>query len=111
MPAAYFDIHAEQYSELDLTLTWSDEDDIAENLTGATAKMEVRDKIGGTVLDTFTEADALILGGAAGTIQLLYEPSYAGQYVYDLYVTRSGKQPVRVFEGKVINDPSVTQLP
>lgn len=60
------------------------------DLTGCTAKLQVKDAKG-TVLFTLTHADGITLGGAAGTIDLVFSAARTAQtvadYRYDLQLT------------------------
>lgn len=108
--AAYFDIQAEEDCTYDVTATWKNSSGGLINLTGATAKMEIRDKPGGTIKTSLTESSGITLGGVNGTIQIKFVPAYFGQFVYDLIVTLSSGDIERVLEGEVIVDRTVTEL-
>jgi hypothetical protein len=94
-------------------LTWTI-DDIPVDLTGYTARMQARDKHGGScvVVDITTENGGISLDDE-GNIDLLidYEDTeliIAKEYVYDLELD-SGAQVYRVIEGKFIVTPEVTK--
>jgi len=73
MTAGRYDFEVEQGGTFNPTLTWKDSTGALVNLTGATARMQVRDNHGAatTVLELTTENGRITLGGAAGTIALL----------------------------------------
>lgn len=90
------DIWIEQGANFDPVLTWTDENDDPQDLTGYTAMMEIRTDVGGTVLATYTTSDVITLGGVAGTITfnvlststLAYDPVVWDNelVVYDLHL-------------------------
>ena len=66
------------------------------NLTGYTAKLQVRENSYSTsALVTLTQADGITLGGSAGTITIVFSPTVTnalsvGVYKYDLKITSGG---------------------
>jgi hypothetical protein len=84
----------------------------AANLTSYTARMQVRDKLGGSVvLDLTTENDGITLGGAAGTITLvvtdeqcaaLRVPDSPGRkdFVYDIKLIPASGEAFKLMYGK-----------
>lgn len=68
------------------------------DLTGATAKLQIRDRLGGTVLLTAaTGGQGITLGGAAGTVAVVIAQATLaalapGVYAWDLVVTDSLSQ-------------------
>lgn len=73
MSAGVYNIVADQGATFAQTLTWKDAEGAAINLTGYTARMQVRDKYSSAAaaLSLTTENGRIALGGAAGTIDLL----------------------------------------
>lgn len=112
--AGNYDITIERGADYDKTITWGNP---PVNLTGYTAKLQIRDRKGGSVLyDTFTEIDGLTLGGAAGTIAIHIEAADTAVYTfaraaYDLKLI--GPTPAfatkRLLQGAVILDSGVTE--
>jgi hypothetical protein len=100
------------------TFTWETGDPpTAVNLTGCTARMQVRASVNSPVklLDLTTENGGITLGGSAGTIQVLVAPSAtAGQPwrtgVYDLEVIFVGGDVRRLLAGAVELVPEVTRV-
>lgn len=114
MPTAgTYNILADQGATFTRTLTYLDNAGAPVNLTGYTAKMQVRPTIGSsTVLVELSTANGRItLGGALGTIALNAPASAmgfeAGTYVYDLEIT-SGANTTRIIMGSFTNRPEVT---
>ena len=91
-PAGIYNIIADQGSTFTRQLTWNDSAGSAVDLTGYTARMDVRtsiDAAGAAVLSLTTENGRIVLGGTAGTINLSAEATAtqaieSGNYVYDL---------------------------
>lgn len=93
-------------------LTWTI-DDVPVDLSGYTAKMQARDKPGGSclVVDITTENGGISLDDE-GNIDLLIDSGdteliIAKDYVYDLELD-SGNEVYRVIEGKFIVTPEVS---
>jgi hypothetical protein len=93
-------------------LTWTI-DDVPVDLSSYTAKMQARDKHGGSclVVDITTENGGISLDNE-GNIDLLIESEdteliIAKEYVYDLELD-SGSEVYRIIEGKFIVTPEVT---
>lgn len=111
--AGNYDIQIEKGADYDVTITWGSP---PVDLTNYTAKLEIRDRKGGSVLhDTLTEIDGITLGGVAGTIAIHREATETAAYtfkfaVYDLVLIGPGPTLAtkRLLEGQVILDPGVT---
>jgi molybdopterin-binding protein len=90
-------------------------DDIPVNLTGYTARMQVREKhtSATTIVSLTTENGGITLGGDEGTIDVYIAPGVtetfvAKEYVYDLELV-TGSNVYRIIEGKFIVSPEVTR--
>jgi hypothetical protein len=72
MPAANYNLVAEQGSSYNKTLTVRDTTDALMDLTGYTARMHVRERYSAEakLIDLTTENGGISLGGALGTISL-----------------------------------------
>jgi hypothetical protein len=97
-----------------IKLTLTDDNGAPIPLTSYTAKMQIRPYIGGPVLLTLTQADALTITPAAGEIEidLTATQTEALQFitaVYDLFVTLSAAR-TPLLRGKVLVTPSVTKV-
>lgn len=115
MAAGSYDIICEQGATLSLTLTYRDSADALVNLTGYSARMQVRERASspGTLV-SLTQASGITLGGAAGTIVITVSATAtaaleAGQYVYDLEIVSGGGVVTRLIEGKFTVRPEVTR--
>ena len=105
-PAGTYNITADQGATFTRQLTWKDSAGSAVNLTGYTARMQLRSSIdasGAAVLDLTTENNRIVLGGTAGTIDLSVSASTMGSvspatYVYDLEMV-SGLVVTRLVQG------------
>lgn len=115
MTAAQHDIVIEQGATFTLNLLWKDANDTPINLTGYTARMQVRHKFtDGTALVSFsTAAGTITLGGSAGTIAVsglaTLSNSLVRSGVYDLELENAGGVVTRLVEGKVTIKPEVTR--
>lgn len=86
------------------------------NLTGCTARMQIRAKLESTapLLSLTTENGGISLGGTAGTVELLIDADdttaitwKAG--VYDLEIVFAGGEVRRLMYGSVTVSPEVTR--
>jgi hypothetical protein len=98
-------------------IEWKDENGIAIDLTGFTARLHMRDTLEATTpfLTLTTENGGITLGGAAGTVDLLASATAtsaisATSGVYDLeLVAGDGVTVIRLLEGLVTISPEVTR--
>lgn len=89
------------------------------NLTGASAKMQIRDETGSTdalleITTSGSAGDKITLGGAAGTYDIQASAATTaslapGRYVYDFLLTDSGGTVTKEFEGLIEVIQSVTR--
>ena len=115
-PAGIYNIIADQGSTFTRQLTWNDSAGSAVNLTGYTARMDIRSSIdaaGAAVLSLTTTNGRIVLGGSAGTINLTAEATAtqaveSGNYVYDLEVV-SGSTVTRLIQGSFTLRGEVTR--
>jgi len=88
--------------------------DIPVNLTGYSARMQVRPfHYSYDTIASLTSSAGITLGGSAGTINILMEPSStvefpSGDYVYDLELYTSSNV-YRLVEGKFVVTAEVTR--
>lgn len=98
-------------------IEWKDENGLAIDLTGFTARMHMRDTLEATTpfLTLTTENGGITLGGTAGTVNLLASATAtsaisATSGVYDLeLVAGDGVTVTRLLEGLVTISPEVTR--
>lgn len=117
MLSTKYNIIADQAATYQLNVTWNDSNNTPVNLTGYTAKMQVRLGINEpTAAAEVSEVDGIVLGGAAGTIAITISATKmtalkAPQtYVYDLRLTAgSGGQVTRLIDGTFTTVPAVTR--
>ena len=95
-------------------LTWAI-DGTAVNLTGYTARMQVRPTVDSTAVPiNLTSGSGITLGGTAGTIQLSVAATAlaaieAGRYVYDLELQSGGGTVTTILAGYFDVSPEVTR--
>jgi len=116
MTAGTYNLTIEQGSTLNLAMTWNDSSGAAINLTGYTARMQVRPAVESnvTLLSLTTENGRIALGGAAGTITLTVSATdtaalAATTGVYDLELVSSGGTVTRLLQGTVTISKEVTR--
>lgn len=106
-----------QGASFDYSLTWQT-GGAAVNLTGYSARMQVRDTHdGSTAIVSLTSGSGITLGGTAGTILLAMNATTtaaldgtpSGQYVYDLELESGAGYVTRLVEGMFTIHPEVTR--
>lgn len=116
MTAGLYDITIEAGATFRLAITWKDDAGVAINLTGYSARMQVREtyEATDTILSLTSGAGDIVLGGSAGTVvvtvpaattQKLFH-SYA---VYDLELEASNGVVTRLLQGNAIISREVTR--
>jgi hypothetical protein len=124
MAAGTFDIALEQGTTFRLRLTWGTRGPDGPggtptlggpyDLTGCTARMQVRPRAGGDVLLTLASGGGgLVLGGTAGTIDIVITDEQTDAITvkrakYDLKVTFPGGDERRVVQGAIANSLTIT---
>jgi len=104
---------ADQGATWKRTITWKDNAGAAINLTGFTARMELkRNKSDEQEVLTLTSTSGIVLGGAAGTIAITITADQAielsGEYFYDLRLV-NGSEVTYLMQGVINFDaPKVT---
>lgn len=117
MGAGTYHITIEQGSNFELVITWKDEDGELIDLTGYTARMQVRREFSDSsaMLSLTTENGRITLGGVLGTITISVPASvtstlsWQGKALYDLELVSSGGQVTRLLKGKVTLELEVTR--
>lgn len=96
MSAGTYHIKIEQGATFSLTLTYKDSNDAAINLTGYSARLQMRKNINdSSTVVSLTESSGLTLGGAAGTIVITISATTTASLdpaegVYDLEIETGG---------------------
>ena len=117
MPAAKYDIALEQGASFSRTITWKDSDGNPVDLTGSTARMQVRTAIANrsttAPLVDLTNGSGITLGGTAGTIVVNITAAQTAalkitRAPYDLFVYSVDGTAIKLLEGVVTVDPMVT---
>lgn len=111
-----YDLTLYQGASFTLTLTWKDAANAAINLTGYSAKMQIRYTAASpsVVLELSTTNGGISLGGTAGTITLNASASQTAALteatgVYDLELTSGSGTVTRLLSGKYTLSPEVTK--
>ncbi len=112
MVGARYDITSVRGVSWSLPVTWQNPDLSPVNLTGYTARLEVRRgplDAPGEVLLALTDASGITLGGAAGTISLALDPTgtrslpatplHGQPSCYSLKLTAAGGQVTELLRG------------
>lgn len=101
-----YNITCDQGATFKRTITWTNQAKTPYNLTGYTARMQVRSNVTSNtvVLELTTGNGRITLGGAAGTVDLLVSAANtasltSGLYVYDLELVSGGGEVTRLIEG------------
>ena len=110
--AVYSNLTIDQGTDFSSNIDVTDADGDRFNLTGYTAKGQIRKSYQSSTAVDFT---CTVSNAAAGivTISLTAAQSNgmkAGRFVYDIEITSSGGAKTRVLEGQVEITPGVTQI-
>jgi len=113
MIAGKYDIVINKRATFKLSLVLRNSSGTLINLTGYTAKMQIRKDPDGVVIQELTNLSGLTLGGTAGTILIRIESTATALYDfefarYDLFIT-TGSESTKILEGDVKLDDSITQ--
>ena len=111
------DIHIDRSETWDdFSFTWKDDDGNPYNLTGFTAKMQVRPnaKSSRVILELTTENGGISIGGETGKVSFLVSREDLLEITdangeYDLVLFSAGGIPDCLFRGRVTFGPAVTR--
>jgi hypothetical protein len=116
MPAATYNIIAEQGATFSQTILYTDASETPIDLTNYTAEMHVRTAVAsaGTIIELSTGDSSIILDGVNGTIELAITATdmsdlAAGKYFYDLELYGENDLIVRLIEGRFTVKAEVTR--
>lgn len=112
----HYDFTIYQGATFSRVLTWRDENNDAINLSGYTARMQLRESTdaGDAFVSLTTENGGIALGGAAGTVTLTISAADTAAIgetagVYDLELVSAGGVVTRLLEGEVLISREVTR--
>lgn len=114
MPAAIYDFEIEQGTDYDKPLIWKDGTGSPVNLTGYSARMQLRPSVSSAtvLLELTTKNGGITLGGATGEITLHFTESNTSPLVkggvYDLEMIIGGKVK-RLVQGAISLSKEVTR--
>lgn len=112
--ASNYNIDIDAGSNYSLVVTYRDNSGTAINLTGYSAKMQLKRGYADAVasFELSTVNSRITLGGIAGTITLAISAAdtgtLSGKYLYDLEITSGSGYVTRLIEGAVTVSPEVT---
>lgn len=112
-----WNLDVEQGATFDVTLTWKDAGGSPVDLTGYTARAQVRSMVTSAVplVDMTVGNGRLTLGGTAGTIRILLDDTTTAAFpapfsgVWDLEVESGSGVTTRLLAGAVTVTPEVTR--
>lgn len=110
-----YDFTIRQGGTFSRRLTWKDDAGAPINLTGYTARMQIRTPDNGTILLSLTtENGGITLGGVLGTITLAITAAATAALnwvygLYDLELIAPGGDVVALLEGRAILDREITR--
>ncbi|MDX2074739.1 MAG: hypothetical protein SFX19_10335 [Alphaproteobacteria bacterium] len=111
-----YDFTIYQGATFNRVLTWKDENNDAVDLTGSTARMQLRESVDDAdpFLSLTTENGGIALGGAAGTITLAISAADTAVItktsgVYDLELVSAGGIVTRLLAGKILVSKEITR--
>jgi hypothetical protein len=113
--AATYGFTADQGATFNQVIVWRDSTNTPVDLTGYTARMQIRYKVSSSVaLSLTTENGRITLGGTNGTITLSISASDmedlpSGPYTYDLELETDGGEVSRLLMGAFVVRSEVTR--
>lgn len=115
MTAGIFNFTVDQGSVFDLEITYEDPNGVPINLTGFTAKMQLRKEYNSVIADLTltTGGGGIVITGATGVVDVAITAAQTGTleptfYVYDLELI-SGSNISRLIQGQITVAEQVTQ--
>ena len=110
--AVYSNLTIDQGTDFSSNIDVTDADGDRFNLTGYTAKGQIRKSYQSSTAVDFT---CTVSNAAAGIVTIALTAAQsngmkAGRFVYDIEITSSGGAKTRVLEGQVEITPGVTQI-
>ena len=115
MAAGLYDITIEQGATFQMSLTWKDSTGAPVNITGYSARMQVRENYEAedTLVSLTSAGGDIVLGGALGTIAITIAASATqilqlDEAVYDLELV-NGATVTRLLQGKATVSREVTR--
>jgi hypothetical protein len=114
MSAGKLNLRIDQGASFFQKLVWKDSRGRVVNLAGYTARLQVRDRVGGEVLcELSTDNGAIVMGASTGTITLYLADEQTQAFtwssgVYDLLLEAPDGDKRRLIEGKVTVSAGVT---
>jgi len=116
MAAANYDFEIEQGATLSKSFVWKDGDGVAVNLTGYTARMQIRPSVdSATVLQSLSTTDGtIVIAAVTGTITLTLTDTVTAAITwrrgkYDLELVSSDGTVTRLIYGVVTISKEVTR--
>lgn len=116
MKSGRHDICIEKGATFKLNLTWKDENETVYNLTGYTARMQIRETVDSAsfIIELTNANNRIALGGALGTITLTITATDTmtitqNSGVYDLEIVSASGEVTRLLEGNVSITNEVTR--
>lgn len=116
MAAAYYDILIEQGATFQRTFVWKDSNEDPVDITGYTARMQIRRKKSSTTAEheATTENGGITLGDTAGTVAITIAATDTADFsfskgVYDLELVDPQGVVTRLVEGGVEVNQEVTR--
>lgn len=110
----YYVIEVYQGATYDMTFAWTDENNSSINLTGYTARMQVREGIdSSSTLLSLTDASGITLGGTAGTFRIQISATDTAALtksgVYDVELVSGAGVVTRIMYGEFLLFKEVTR--
>ncbi len=113
--AAQKNFEVDQNTTFSFVVEYTDNNDLPINLSGATAKMQVRDTKGGSKLSfTLTSPfEGIVIDGPAGKVTCTMTPAQTSKLFhpkssYDIMVTDTNNTKIKLLEGFLTLSRSVT---
>ena len=107
------DVRVATYTDWNFTVTWTDSNATAINLTGYTASLKLRTTPTATAALSLSVGSGITITAATGVIAIHATASQlgalaTGTYYYDLILTSSGGVATQLYKGKMFLEGSIS---
>lgn len=111
-PDESIDITIPQRAGYSIDLIYKDVHGVPVDVSSYTAKMQIRENFTSPAIITLTDTSGIVLS-STGRVTLVFTGLQTGAFnftraLWDLFMTPSGSEPIRLLKGTVTLDKSVT---
>lgn len=107
------DLTIPQRAGYSIDLIYKDVHGVPVDVSTYTARMQIRENFGTSPIITLTSGSGIVLGASDGRVTVVFTGAQTGGFnftraLWDLFMTPSGAEPIRLLKGTITLDKSVT---